>query len=60
MFKKIEQQLHKSYVTALSKVLSLWSWATILPTPALTIGFTVIRIETLMHILATHRFFPIS
>ena len=60
MFKNIEQQVRKSFVTALSMVLSLWSWATIMPTPALTIGFTDIRIETSMPRLATHRFFPIN
>ena len=60
MFKIIEQQPHQYFETALSKVLSLWSWATTLPTPALTIGFTDIRIETSMPRLATHRFFPIN
>ena len=60
MFKNIEQQVRKSFVTALSMVLSLWSWSTILPTPASTIGFTVIRIETSMRILATLTFSPIN
>ena len=60
MFKNIEQQLHQSFVTALSMELSPWSWATILPTPASTIGFTDIHIETLMRILATLTFSPIN
>lgn len=60
MFKIIEQQLHQYFVTALLMLLSLWNWATSLPTPALTIGFTDIHIETSMRILATHRFSPIN
>lgn len=45
MFKNIEQQEHKSFATAISMELSPWSWATTLPSPASTIGFTVIRID---------------
>ena len=60
MFKNIEQQPHQYFVTALSKVLSLWSWATTLPTLASTNGFTDIRIETSMRILATLTFSPIN
>ena len=60
MFKNIEQQEHKSFATALSMELSLWNWATTLPSPASTIGFTVIRIETSMRILATLTFSPIN
>ena len=60
MFKNIEQQLHQSFWIALLMVLSLWSWATTLPTPALTIGFMDIRIETSMRILATLTFSSIN
>ena len=60
MFKNIEQQLHQSFWIALLMVLSLWSWATTLPTPALTIGFMDIRIETSMPRLATLTSSPIS
>ena len=60
MFKNIEQQVRKSFVTALSMVLSLWSWSTILPTPASTIGFTDIHIEISTRILAILKFSPIN